>query len=256
MNKKILFSYIVFGVILVGLGAIVFWNVQQAPKASQTKNTTVVRSPAEGTQASFDQPKKSAHYESNTPQHGAVLAGVPINVVIDFNFDLSEGSRISIINSGKEYGTTDTSIDENMLTMRRSVDLNSPEGLYTVIYNACWPDGSCHDGNFQFVVDRTKADTLTDMRGQREIFVSLADITLKPQNVRILKGTKVTWRNDDTVVHYVNTDSHPAHTYFLTQNSKALQKGDAYSVQFDTPGIYTYHCSAHANSMVGTILVE
>ncbi|MFC1988571.1 VOC family protein [Chloroflexota bacterium] len=64
----------------------------------------------------FGTPKKSPHWESNTPGHESMLAAVPINVVIDFNFDLGPGSAISITNDGKEYATGDTIIDDNKLT--------------------------------------------------------------------------------------------------------------------------------------------
>lgn len=80
-----------------------------------------VSTPKEGS-FSFQNPKKSAHYESNTPSHGTVLAGVPINVAISFNFDLAGNSSISIMKDGKEYGVGDTQIDENKLAMRRKMN--------------------------------------------------------------------------------------------------------------------------------------
>ena len=200
--------------------------------------------------------KKSAHYESNTPAHGSVLAGVPVNVVIDFNFDLAEGSSISIKAGDKEYGAGETVIDSNKLAMRRDMDVNAPDGLYTVNYIACWPDGSCHDGHFQFNIDRTKGDAYEDLRNKNEVTVKLSEISFKPRNIRISRGTKVNWVNEDEVIHYVNTDAHPSHTYYPEQNSRALKKGDTFSITFDKAGAYPYHCSAHARVMTGTIIVE
>src|SRR3989344_4480759 len=87
----------------------------------------------------FNPAKKSAHYESNTPAHEAVLAAPPINVVIDFNFDLTSNSSISIVDTNDiEYGSGDTSVDRNKLALRRSMSHDSPDGVYTVNYNACW----------------------------------------------------------------------------------------------------------------------
>src|SRR3990172_502096 len=123
--------------------------------------------------------KKSAHYESNTPAHGSVLAGVPVNVAIDFNFDLGPGSSISIKTDDKEYGSGETIMDSNKLTMRRNTNPNAPDGLYTVNYKACWPDGSCHDGYFQFTIDRTEAENYTDLRKKTELTVKLSDIAFK-----------------------------------------------------------------------------
>jgi plastocyanin len=84
----------------------------------------------------------------------------------------------------------------------------------------------------------------------------MKDIAFVAKEMRVSKGTKVIWTNSDSVEHYVNTDAHPSHTYYPKQNSRALKKGDTFSVTFDTPGVYPYHCSAHAASMTGSIIVE
>jgi len=203
----------------------------------------------------FQNPKKSAHYESNSPAHGAVLAGIPVNVVIDFNFDLAKPSEIKILKENQDFGVGETVIDENKLAMRRSIDVNVLNGLYTVSYNACWPDGSCHDGQFQFVIDRSLASEFLDQTNQKEVEIKMSEIMFNPQNIKVSQGTKVNWINDEVVEHYVNTDSHPAHTYYPAQNSQSLAQKESYSVTFDTPGIYPYHCSAHPE-MTANILVE
>lgn len=140
--------------------------------------------------------------------------------------------------------------------MRRKMDSSAPDGLYTVTYNACWPDNTCHDGKFQFAIDKSLANTYEDMTAKNEITINLNEIKFTPQNVKIKKGTKVTWVNNEVTEHYINTDLHPAHTYFSNQNSKALKKGEGYSLIFEEEGIYPYHCSAHADIMIGNILVE
>ena len=62
-------------------------------------------------QFTFQNPKKSAHYESNTPAHGSTLAGVPVNVIINFNFDLAKPSEIKILMAGDDYGIGETIIN-------------------------------------------------------------------------------------------------------------------------------------------------
>jgi plastocyanin len=211
-----------------------------------------------GEQASvfnFNTPKKSAHYESNTPEHGSILVAPPINVVIDFNFDLAKPSNISITKDGQEYGVGETVIDTNKLSMRRDFSYEAPDGLYKVMYDACWPDGSCHDGHFEFAIDRSKSATYEDLTGSGEVTIRMSEIMFKPRDIRISSGTKVTWINDEGVEHYINTETHPAHTYFPSHNSRALKKGETFSTTFSTPGIYPYHCSAHADVMTGNILV-
>lgn len=251
MNKTFIAAAAII-VLVIGAVYFVFFKTNKSSSTSSVSSEETSSTQS----ASFGMEKKSAHYESNTPQHGAILAGVPPNVVINFNFDLAAPSQIKIEKEGKDYGLRETLIDDNKLAMRRQMDPLAPDGVYTVIYNACWPDKSCHDGNFQFAIDRTNSRSFEDLTGQKEVTVTLSEISFKPQNIRVGKGTKVTWINQDNVDHYINTDSHPAHTYFPEQNSRALSNGDTYSVKFNTAGIYPYHCSAHAETMAGSILVE
>lgn len=205
---------------------------------------------------SFQTPRKSPHYESNAPAHESILPAAPYTVVIDFNFDVAPGSTISIMHNGKEYGEGEVTIDDNKLALRRRVQPDAPNGLYSVTYSACWPDGSCHEGLFQFAIDSSLADTYIDKRGQSAIEIDMKNIAFAPMNIRVSAGTTITWKNSDAVTHYVNTDSHPAHTFFPEQNSSALENGDTYSTTFATRGAYPYHCSAHADTMTGMILVE
>lgn len=259
MNKTIL---LLGGIVLLAIVGFVGWqslggksSVDRQNSSQTSENTSQTATSSNGNYQ-FQNPKKSAHYESNTPAHSATLAGVPANVVIDFNFDLANGSSISITNNEKEYGVGETIIDSNPLAMRQNMDPSAPDGLYTVSYKACWADGSCHDGIFQFAIDRSKAADFVDMRNKKEVTVSLRNTSFNPQNLRVSAGTKVAWVNEDNVVHTVNTDSHPAHTYYLNQNSRDLNKRDTYSVTFEKAGIYPYHCTPHASFMTGSILVE
>ena len=223
-------------------------------KPETTSNDTA-KDTGNKAQFAFDNPKKSAHYENNTPEHGAILAAPPVRVVINFNFDLAEPSAISITKNGQEYGAGDLLIDGNKLSMRRDFARSAPDGLYKVTYKACWPDRSCHNGHFEFAVDRTRSASYEDMTGKAEVTIKMSEIMFKPQNLKISSGTKITWVNDEAVEHYVNTDSHPAHTYHPAQNSTALKQNETYALIFDMPGIYPYHCSAHADIMTGKIVV-
>ncbi|KKR78263.1 MAG: Blue (Type 1) copper domain protein [Candidatus Curtissbacteria bacterium GW2011_GWA1_40_9] len=256
MNKFFLLG----GISLLAIVSFVGWQTLGQKNAPDTQNPPQTfdnrQTPTVNNNNQFQTPKKSAHYESNTPAHGATLAGVPVNVVIDFNFDLAKGSSISITYHGKESGVGQTLIDSNPLAMRRNMDPTTPDGLYTVNYKACWADESCHDGSFQFAIDRSKASGFFDMRNKKEVTVSLKNTAFNHQSLRVSAGTKVTWVNEDDVVHTVNTDSHPAHSYFTSQNSRNLQKSDEYSVTFEKVGIYPYHCTPHAGIMTGSILVE
>lgn len=204
----------------------------------------------------FRTPVKSPHWVSNTPDHGSYFATVPNNIVIDVNFDLALPSSISITKDGREYGIDSIRIDTNKLAMRRVMSADAPDGIYAVRYQACWPDGSCHDGMFEFGIDRRLANSFEDHRATADVTISLKDTAFLPKKIRVSKNTRVTWLNNDSIGHYINTDPHPAHTYLPQQNSKALKRGEAYAVVFTQPGEYPYHCSAHAQTMTGSILVE
>lgn len=255
-------SLLAFGLLLIGAACTKQAPVTTTPNANTNAvvatngETNTATANTNAATPVFATPKKSAHYESNTPAHGMIVAAVPMGVVVNFNFDLSTKSTISISKDGQEYGVGAATVDANKLALRRTMDPNAPDGTHTAKYNACWPDGSCHDGSFQFAIDRTRATSYTDMRDQSAVTVRLKDIAFSPTNLRISKGTAVTWVNDDVVEHYVNTDSHPAHTYYPGQNSTALKAGEHYTLPFDLPGIYPYHCSAHADVMAGSIIVE
>ena len=238
---------------LVIAGIILFFpkNTDRQPQSSSNETSLF-----EGGVLKFTSPKKSAHYESNTPAHEAILAAPPLNVVVDFNFDLSAKSTLEITFEGKNYATAPASVDENKLALRAPMDPNASDGLYTVSYNACWPDNTCHDGSFQFGIDRRVSRDFADERGKKNVTIKLTNTQFAPSSVRVSAGTTVTWVNDDAVEHYVNTDSHPAHTFFPAQNSKLLKKADTFSLTFDSVGAYPYHCSAHEATMRAMIVVE
>ena len=249
--KKVIFALVGVTVLIIIFGIVVTNRkktqapIPSLPATEQTPSSTTVETEV-----------KSLHFENSVPSHGSILAAVPINVVINFNFDLISSSSITIKKDGKEYSSGEVKIDSNKLGMRKSMDPLSPDGQYRVNYQACWPDGSCHNGQFQFTIDSGSANTYLDLRGKKEVPISLAQIAFNPTTIRISKGTKVIWRNDEETGHYINTDPHAGHNYFPAQNSKLLKKGNTYELTFITVGFYPYHCSAHASYMIGSILVE
>lgn len=205
----------------------------------------------------FELPVKSPHYVDNVPAHEAIIPAVPINVVVNFDFDVIALSEIVITGQdGQVYSYGETLIDENKLGMRVMMDPDSPDGKYSVEYKACWPDGSCHDGMFQFAIDRTLASAFTDLRGQSEIIISMENNRFDLQDIIIDAGTTLKWINNDPFDHYINTDPHPGHNYYPEQNSRALAEGESFSLTLNTPGYYPYHCSAHPDTMKAVIIVE
>jgi plastocyanin len=204
-----------------------------------------------------EQQIKSAHFVDSTPLHGDTYATQPINITVNFNFDLQEGSKISTTSEdGTEWTEDEVLIEDNKTALKNNLKNGMPDGDYIVKYTACWPDGSCHDGQFSFKIDFSQKSEYQDMTNQEEVTIDMKDIIFVQSKVIISPGTKVTWVNMDDVEHFVNTETHPEHTYFPPQNSKALKNNESFSATFVAPGQYNYHCSAHADVMVASIIVS
>ena len=205
--------------------------------------------------AIFETPEKSLHWVSNMPQYASSFAAPPVNIVIDVDNSLAPISSISIQKDGVEYGTESTSVDSNKLAMRRKMNADVQDGKYTVTYRACWTDGSCDSGSFQFAIDRRLADSFEDHLGRPDIppdiGISIENGGFSPRKIRIRKNTRVVWTNNDTVDQTVTAGS-----YNPAQNSKTIQPKEAFEVVFSEIGEYPYWSSSDPETMTGSLLVE
>ena len=77
--------------------------------------------------------------------------------------------------------------------------------------------------------------------------VSISNFAFGPNVLEVTAGTTVTWTNNDGANHTVTADDG-------SFDSGALGSGGTFSVTFDTPGTYTYHCGFHGQ-MTGTVVV-
>lgn len=79
--------------------------------------------------------------------------------------------------------------------------------------------------------------------------VSIADMSFKPAEISVKKGTKVTWTNNDGIAHTVTeTDGKTG------PSSPEMAPGSSYSFTYDEAGTFSYHCSIHPD-MTGTVTV-
>jgi plastocyanin len=69
-----------------------------------------------------------------------------------------------------------------------------------------------------------------------------------PQQISVLVGQQVTWRNDDAVDHTVTSPD-------AGFDSGRVGPGTTYAYSFQTPGVYEYHCTIH-RYMRGTVEVD
>lgn len=78
--------------------------------------------------------------------------------------------------------------------------------------------------------------------------VTISGFRFTPAGIQISAGTNVTWTNEDNVMHTVTFDNGMF-------SSPSMQHGGSVSYVFNTPGVYTYHCSIHP-SMTGSVTVK
>lgn len=78
--------------------------------------------------------------------------------------------------------------------------------------------------------------------------VALTNYTFSPVNIRIVKGTTVTWINKDAASHNIVFDNH------MVQSDILPAHRGIYRYTFPTPGTYPYHCGLHPE-MVGKVIV-
>lgn len=86
--------------------------------------------------------------------------------------------------------------------------------------------------------------------------VTITSLGFEPKVVTIKAGETVTWVNNDSVSHQVNSAVHPTHQVYPPLNKIDLLKpGDKKSLEFPQIGSYKYH--DHLNSsLVGTVVVK
>ena len=81
--------------------------------------------------------------------------------------------------------------------------------------------------------------------------VSMADNFFQPVGMTVPAGTTVEWSNDGVLPHTVTSDPGAARTF----DSGILRTGGTYSLTFDAPGAFAYHCDVHPE-MIGGVVVE
>lgn len=75
-----------------------------------------------------------------------------------------------------------------------------------------------------------------------------------PLNLEIIRGTTVTWQNQDSLQHDIQSiDSHG--NIIPLFNSGLLKTGDTFSYKFDKPGVQHYFCTIHP-WRIGTVTVS
>lgn len=78
-----------------------------------------------------------------------------------------------------------------------------------------------------------------DLTNKSEVTIDIKDFAFSSPNIKIKKGTKVIWTNQDTVKHNAFSDDANG------PKGELLGKGESYSFVFDTVGTNNYYCTPH-----------
>ena len=92
--------------------------------------------------------------------------------------------------------------------------------------------------------------------------VTARDYAFSPATITIKAGSSVTWTNDGPSSHTVTSDSTGVFDSGMLSPPMAsmdpyggTSSGQTFTMAFQTPGTYKYHCTNHA-TMHGTVVVQ
>lgn len=107
---------------------------------------------------------------------------------------------------------------------------------------------------------------IEDLTNQSEITMNIQDFKYEKPNIKIKKGTKVTWTNQDAVQHNVMAEHEGAdQTHNAPSKDEVdpnelagplLAKGESYSFTFNEVSSSPYHCSPHPYMKGSVTVVE
>lgn len=106
-------------------------------------------------------------------------------------------------------------------------------------------DQNVSDSNNADVSNQADVNISASEAQADKLKVSIADFKFDPPSLKIEKGQKVTWTNNDTVPHTVTADDF---------SSETLNPGETFEYTFEKEGTFEYHCSFHPQ-MKGEIVV-
>ncbi|MEI6266466.1 MAG: cupredoxin family copper-binding protein [bacterium] len=94
--------------------------------------------------------------------------------------------------------------------------------------------------------NNSQKQTTTPTAAETTNSVRIKDFAFSPSEIKVKKGTTVTWKNEDSATHKIKSDAF---------ESGDLATGDTYQFKFESTGTFSYICSIHP-SMKGTVTVE
>ena len=137
-------------------------------------------------------------------------------------------------------------------------------GFAVAIANQMTSGPSTEDKSKHLSGTSSKLGSQTDLTAQSEVKIDIRNFAYATPNIKIKKGTKVTWTNHDATKHNAmqshedDDHSHDAPSAdAIVDNVFAgplLAKNESYSFTFNETGEFSYHCAPHPD-MQGLVTV-
>lgn len=125
----------------------------------------------------------------------------------------------------------------------KSLEINSTPGT-------SHSDGNKDNGEIVPNKDKTDAEkNIIDLTNSSEVKISISDFAFSSQNIKVKKGTKLIWTNNDQSEHSVVSSNSGSEL-----GSELFGIGETYEHEFNSVGVFDYHCSAHP-FMEGSVTV-
>jgi plastocyanin len=93
--------------------------------------------------------------------------------------------------------------------------------------------------------------TTPSAQNQTGSAITVKNFAFTPADLTVIKGTTVTWTNEDSAPHQIASDTGDAVSF----SGSSMSPGQTFSFKFDAAGTFPYHCAIHS-SMHGTITVK
>jgi plastocyanin len=119
------------------------------------------------------------------------------------------------------------------------------------------PRTDAHHGSALAAVFATSATPPADLSGYDAV-VHIRAMAYQPKHLRVKRGARVAWINDDAAFHTV-TSGHERTPTFEPLQSPAMARGHVYAYAFERPGTYEYLCLPHMDQLPmreATVTVE
>lgn len=139
-----------------------------------------------------------------------------------------------------------------------------PKAVDKPATNTAEHDETNSDGHHN--TDNSELGELVDLTSQSEVSMDIKDFKYEQPNIRVKKGTTVTWTNQDTVQHNVmkeHDNDEAAHDPPTKDEvepdvlaGQLLAKGESYSFTFNEVSNIPYHCSPHPYMKGSVTVVE